>query len=113
MARTDTLNAANVANEVTVFAGANGGRRPKVLAVKDSTVAAAAQAVSDGGTLGHFDILIDGTLAASGWEGRARVLPRGPEAMLADARSVERRRRPFAAAGAGAAHPYGGGSDNY
>lgn len=109
MARTDALNTANVLNEVTVYAGANGGRRPKVLAVKDATVEATARALILGGTVGNFATVVDSTLAASGWEGRDSVKPRPAAAMLQDAQAAERRRHPFAASGAGAVHPYGGG----
>lgn len=92
MARTDTLNAANVANEVTVFRAANSGRAPFLLAVKDGTVKAAADAVILGGLVGSFDVVIDATLAASGWEGRARPTARTPEQMLTDLKAVETRR---------------------
>lgn len=115
MARVDTLNAANVANEVTVYAAANGGRRPKVLACKDATVAAAARVVVDGGTLGYFAVVVDASaaLAASGWEGRDSPKARSAAAMLDDAKATERRRRSFVASGAGAVPAYGGGADNY
>jgi hypothetical protein len=114
VARTDAINNANVINEVTVvFPGANGGKTPGAVAVKDSTLAQTMKTVLNTGVVGHLDIVIDAALAASGWEARDRVLARTAAAMLADARTAEPRRRPFAASGAGAVHPYGGGADNY
>lgn len=108
MARTDTLNAANLANEVTVFRGANAGRAPGLIAVKDGTVKAAADAVIASGVAGAFDVVVDATLAASGWEGRARVVPRTPEQLLNDVKAVNTNRFQTTSVGAGSAHPYGG-----
>lgn len=114
MARTDTINNANVANEVqVVFPGANSGRTPGAVAVKDGTLLTTMKSVLNTGVVGHLDIVIDAALATNGWEARDRVLARTAAAMADDAKSAERRRRPFAASGAGAVHPYGGGADNY
>lgn len=107
MARTDTLNAANVANEITVFRAANQGRAPYLIAVKDGTLQAAAVAVVLGGTLGHFDTVIDASLGAGAWEGRARVTARTAEQMLNDAKAGDARRHPHNAVGQ-TPWPYGG-----
>lgn len=108
MARTDAVNAANVANEVgTVFPGANGGRRAKVIACKDTTVEASVRAVILSGAVGFLSTVIDAALAASGWEGRDSAKARSAESMAVDAKSVDRRR--FSFLPPGTPFPYGGG----
>ena len=109
MARTDTLNAANVANEIgVVFPGANSGRRAFLLAVKDSTLEATARTLIASGVVGHLDVVVDATLATNAWEGRNRSVPRTPEQMTNDARAVDTNRYRHTAVGAGTPHPYGG-----
>lgn len=110
MARTDTVNAANLTNEVrTVFPGANSGRSPGLIAAKDNTVLENLKTVIRTGVVGHVDVSIDAALAANGWEARDRVALRTPEALTSDARAAERRKQPFV----GGTAPYGGGPSNY
>jgi hypothetical protein len=109
VARTDTLNAANLANEVgTVFPTANTGHRPGLLAVKDAGVEASARAVIATGVVGHLDVVVDGSLASGGWEARDRVKARTPEQMLNDARAGNTDRYAMTSLGAGTPSPYGG-----
>lgn len=108
MARTDTVNAANVQNEVqTVFPGANSGRSPGLIAAKDNTVLENLKTVIRTGVVGHLDVTIDAALGAGGWEARDRVKTYTAAQTLSDARIAERRRQPFE----GGVAPYGGGAN--
>lgn len=105
---TTAINAANVGAEFTARTAVL-GRQPKQLAVKDTTLEAAARGVVASGVVGAVQIVVDAALLASEWVFRLRPDVPGPDSAAAraeNARRADNRRHSWLPPGT--AFPYGG-----
>lgn len=108
---TTAINAGNVTTEFGVRTAAL-GRQPKQLAVKDSTLEAAARGVIATGVVGAVEVLVDAALNASEWVFRLRPDVPGPLSAAHRAELAKRadpRRHSWLPPGT--PFPYGGGAN--